>query len=119
MIAVLGAGAMGIALATHLARIGHPVVVLATEYDTAVVQAWREHRPHPAIGVPFHSDLTVYQRDEWQTALAGATIVVVAVSSAGLGPVISAAAAHMRRSAVWVLATKGWQPGTLLMPSQV
>src|SRR5436190_749474 len=31
MIAVLGAGAMGTALATHLARIGHPVGVLATK----------------------------------------------------------------------------------------
>jgi glycerol-3-phosphate dehydrogenase len=50
MIAVLGAGAMGMALATYLARIGHPVVVLATEHDTAVVRAWCEHRPHPAIG---------------------------------------------------------------------
>jgi glycerol-3-phosphate dehydrogenase (NAD(P)+) len=119
MIAVLGAGAMGIALATHLARIGHPVVVLATEHDTAVVQAWREHRPHPAIGVPFHSDLTLYERDGWHTALASATIVVVAVSTPGLSPVISAAAAHVPDNAVWVLATKGWQPGTLLMPSQV
>jgi glycerol-3-phosphate dehydrogenase len=50
MIAVLGAGAMGMALATYLARLGHPVVVLATEHDTAVVRAWCEHRPHPAIG---------------------------------------------------------------------
>jgi glycerol-3-phosphate dehydrogenase (NAD(P)+) len=119
MIAVLGAGAMGTALATHLARIGHRVVVLATEYDTAVVQAWREHRTHPAIGVPFHPDLTVYQRDEWPAALAGADIVVVAVSSPGLHPVISASAAHAPPNAVWVLATKGWQPGTLLTPSQV
>jgi glycerol-3-phosphate dehydrogenase (NAD(P)+) len=119
MIAILGAGAMGIALATHLARIGHHVVVLATEYDSAAVQAWREHRPHPAIGVPFHPDTAVYQRDEWPTALASADIVVVAVSSPGLRPVIAVAAAHTPANAVWVLATKGWQPETLLTPSQV
>jgi len=119
MIAILGAGAMGTALATHLARTGHPVVVLATEYDAAVVQAWREHRPHPAIGVPFHPGITVHQRDEWPAVLAGADIVVVAVSSPGLHPVIAAAAAHTPGRAVWVLATKGWQPETLLTPSQV
>ena len=59
MIAVLGAGAMGVALATHLARTGHPVAVLATGYDTSAVRAWREHRPHPAVGVPIHPDVTV------------------------------------------------------------
>jgi glycerol-3-phosphate dehydrogenase (NAD(P)+) len=119
MIAVLGAGAMGIALATHLARIGHSVVVLATDHDTAVVRAWREHRPHPAVGVPFHPDITVNRRDEWPTALAGADIVVVAVSSPGLHAVLAAAAGSTPANAVWVLATKGWQTETLLTPSQV
>jgi glycerol-3-phosphate dehydrogenase (NAD(P)+) len=119
MIAVLGAGAMGIALATHLARGGHPVVVLATEHDAAVVRAWREHRPHPAVGVPFHPDITVYQREEWATGLADAEMVMVAVSSPGLYPVVAAAAAYAPAGAVWALATKGWQPGTLLTPSQV
>lgn len=119
MIAVLGAGAMGIALATHLARTGHPVVVLATEHDAAVVQAWRERRPHPAIGVPFHPDVAVFEPDGWQAALRTADMVMVAVSSPGLHPVIVAAAEHARPDAVWVLATKGWQPGTLLTPSQV
>ncbi len=119
MIAVVGAGAMGTALATHLARSGHPVVVLATEYDTAVVQAWREHRPHPALGVPFDPGIIVYQRDEWPLGLGSADIVLVAVSSPGLHPVIAAAAEYAPANAVWVLATKGWQPGTLLTPSQV
>jgi glycerol-3-phosphate dehydrogenase (NAD(P)+) len=119
MIAVLGAGAMGVAIATHLARGGHRVVVLATEYDSAVVQAWREHRPHPAVGVPFHPDVSVFQPDDWAPALAAADIVVVAVSSPGLHPIISAAAEHAHPNAVWVLATKGWQPETLLTPSQV
>src|SRR6266508_1890718 len=119
MIAVLGAGAMGVALATHLARSGHPVAVLATEYDTAAVQAWREHRPHPAIGVVFHPDITVYPHDEWSAVLGRAHLVVVAVSSPGLHPVMLAAAAHASPNAVWLLATKGWQPETLLTPSQV
>lgn len=119
MIAILGAGAMGVALATHLARGGHPVVVLATEYDSAVVDAWREHQPHPAIGVPFHPAITVRPREEWPAALTGADIVVVAVSSPGLPSVIAAGATHVSRRAVWLLATKGWQPESMLTPSQV
>jgi glycerol-3-phosphate dehydrogenase (NAD(P)+) len=119
MIAVLGAGAMGMALATHLARTGQPAVVLATEHDMAVVQAWREYRPHPTVGVPFPTDIDVCERDEWPSGLAKADVVVVAVSSPGLHPVIAAAAPHVRAKAVWVLATKDWQPDTLLTPSQV
>lgn len=119
MIAVLGAGAMGTALATHLCRSGHPVALLATEYDATVVRAWLAHKPHPALGVPFHPDITVAHREEWPAVLARTDLVVVAVSSAGLYPVLLAAAAHARPDAVWVLATKGWQPETLLTPSQV
>jgi glycerol-3-phosphate dehydrogenase (NAD(P)+) len=44
---------------------------------------------------------------------------VVAVSSPGLHPVIAAGAEYAPPNAVWVLATKGWQSGTLLTPSQV
>jgi glycerol-3-phosphate dehydrogenase (NAD(P)+) len=95
------------------------VVVLATQYDSAVVDAWREHRPHPAIGVAFHPGNTVRRREEWPATLAGADIVVVAVSSPGLHPVLTAAATHAPRHAVWLLATKGWQPESMLTPSQV
>lgn len=84
-----------------------------------MVRAWREHQPHPAIGVPFHPDITMCPREEWPSALTGADIVVVAVSSPGLCPVIEAAGAYAPRDAVWLLATKGWQPDTMLTPSQV
>jgi glycerol-3-phosphate dehydrogenase (NAD(P)+) len=119
VIAVIGGGAMGIALATHLVRGGYPVVVLATRYDAAVVAAWRERRPHPAIGVPFDPGITVGTPEQWPDTLARADLVVLAVSSPGLRPVLAEAAGHPRRDAVWVLATKGWEPQTLLSPSQV
>jgi glycerol-3-phosphate dehydrogenase (NAD(P)+) len=119
MIAVLGAGAMGAALATHLARAGSEVVVLATEYDTATVQAWRQRLPHPALGVALHPDIAIAEPDDWPAALGKADMVVVAVASHGLPPVMAAAARHAGPDTVWVLATKGWQAGTLLTPSQV
>ncbi len=119
VIAVLGAGAMGAALATHLTRTGHPTTVLATEYDHTVVRAWRGGLPHPALGVVLDRDIAVREPAEWPKALAEADIVVVAVSSPGLQAVLSAAAPHVRPDAVWMIATKGWQAGSLRSPSEV
>jgi glycerol-3-phosphate dehydrogenase (NAD(P)+) len=119
MIAVLGAGAMGVALATHMARNGHRVVVLATGYDVAPLRAWRERRPHPALGVHIDPGIWLYEHHEWPAAVADAEMVVVAVSSGGLEQVIADVAPYVPPGAVWVLATKGWQPGTLLTPTQV
>ena len=118
-VAVLGVGAMGVAIATHLARSGYPIFALATEYDSAVVRAWRDRLPHPALGIVIDPDITVYPPEDWTDALARADLVVVAVSTPGLYPVLVKAAAHVPSTAVWVLATKGWQPESLLTPSQV
>ncbi|HEX6501312.1 MAG TPA: NAD(P)H-dependent glycerol-3-phosphate dehydrogenase [Micromonosporaceae bacterium] len=119
MIAVLGAGAMGAALATHLARSGAGTVVLATAYDDAVVKAWRGRLPHPALGIMLPRDVAVRDWGDWDESLAAAEAVFVAVSSPGLHGVVSAAAEHAAPDAIWVLVTKGWQPATLLAPSEV
>lgn len=119
MIAVLGAGAMGAALATHLARSGADTVVLATEYDDRTVKALRTRSAHPALGVLLPHDIALRDWGDWGESLAAADAVFVAVSSPGLEPVISAAAEHAVPDAIWVLATKGWEPGTLRSPSEV
>jgi glycerol-3-phosphate dehydrogenase (NAD(P)+) len=119
MIAVVGAGAMGTALAMHLSRNGNDTVVLATEHDRAVVRSWREARPHPALGVVPDRHIACREPAEWAPALARADIVAVAVASQGLRPVLAAAARDAAPTAVWALATKGWQPETLLAPSEV
>jgi glycerol-3-phosphate dehydrogenase (NAD(P)+) len=119
VIAVLGVGAMGSALATHFARNGEAIEVLATELDHKAVQAWREGLPHPSLGLVLPGDIPVREPDQWARPLAEADIVVVAVASRGLHPVISAAARHTSERAVWLLATKGWQPETLRSPSEV
>ena len=119
MIAIVGAGAMGVALASHLARGGHHATVLATEYDDAVVAAWHQGQPHPALGIVPSSDITLVGPNGWPSVLNAADIVVVAVSTPGLVPVLATAAPHVAADAVWVLATKGWQHDTLQGPSEV
>jgi glycerol-3-phosphate dehydrogenase (NAD(P)+) len=119
VIAVLGVGAMGVALASHLARAGNNTVVLATEYDHPAVQAWRRGAPHPALGVVLDRDIAIIEPVGWEFALADADIVAVAVASQGLQPVLSTAARYVSPHAVWMLATKGWQTETLRAPSEV
>ncbi|MGZ4571567.1 MAG: NAD(P)H-dependent glycerol-3-phosphate dehydrogenase, partial [Blastococcus sp.] len=116
-VAVLGAGAMGTALAVHMSRAGVETVLLATDRDGPIVDAWRRGAPHPALQVPF-AHLPCVSPDYWPGALADAQIVLVAVSSGGLAPVLARAAPDAS-PAVWALATKGWESGTLRRPSEV
>jgi glycerol-3-phosphate dehydrogenase (NAD(P)+) len=116
-IAVLGAGAMGTALAAHAAASGADVALLATDLDGAAVEAWRRRAPHPALQVPFHH-VPCHGPDGWADVLCRAEVVFVAVSSGGLARVLAQAAPHARPEA-WVLAAKGWDVETLRTPSQV
>jgi glycerol-3-phosphate dehydrogenase (NAD(P)+) len=118
-VAVLGAGAMGTALAVHLARNGAISLLLATDHDEAVVDAWRRALPHPTLQMPFHHAVRCCPAEEWAEVLPTAAIVFVAVSSTGLQRVLSQAAAIGAPGATWVLATKGWAPDTLQTPSEV
>lgn len=118
-VAILGAGAMGTALAVHSARNGASSVLLATDHDDAVVDRWRRGLPHPSLDLPFHHHVRCLPAGEWADELPDAKVVFVAVSSAGLSRVLSQAARIGAPDAVWVLATKGWSPDTLQTPSQV
>ena len=118
-VAVLGAGAMGAALAVHNARNGANSVLLATDHDEAVVDAWQRGLPHPALRMPFHHNVGCCQPGEWAEVLQAAKVIFVAVSSAGLQRVLSQVAGVGATDAIWVLATKGWDPDTLQTPSQV
>ena len=118
MIAVIGAGAMGAALGMHVARTNRAVVLLATQWDTAAVEAWRSGNVHPALGLT-HPMLPCRSYEEWDTDLGSAETVIVAVSSDGLRPVLADAIPRACADATWIIATKGWQPDTLESPCDV
>jgi glycerol-3-phosphate dehydrogenase (NAD(P)+) len=110
---------MGTALAVHTARCGAASVLLATDHDEAVVDAWRRGLPHPTLRIPFHQYVGCRPAGEWAEVLRAAAVVLVAASSGGLQRVLAQAAAAGAPDAVWVLATKGWAQDTLQTPSQV
>jgi glycerol-3-phosphate dehydrogenase (NAD(P)+) len=118
-IAVLGAGAMGTALAGHCARNGASSFLLATDHDEVVLDAWRRDLPHPTLRMPFHPNVRCCPVAEWSEVLPSVPVVFVAVSSAGLQRVLAQAAGFGAAGAVWILATKGWDADTLQTPSHV
>jgi glycerol-3-phosphate dehydrogenase (NAD(P)+) len=119
MIAILGAGAMGSALAVHWARHRIDVVLLATEYDTDASAAWRDHQPHPALGILLPTAVPCLPPAKWEPILASADVIAVCVSTAGLDAVLRRAAAYARRDATWILVSKGWETGSLRSPSEL
>ena len=117
MIAVLGAGAVGAALGVHLARTGVETVLLATERDGAVLEAWRAGDAHPALGLFLQREMDCRPHEEWSSVLPEAEMLVVAVSSSGLRDIVTEATAWARAGATWVIATKGWEEKTLESPA--
>jgi glycerol-3-phosphate dehydrogenase (NAD(P)+) len=118
MIAVIGAGAIGTALAVQLVRAGHETALLATKYDKPFVEAHREGKPHPALDVPF-PDAALHTYGDWQKGLRNAEVVVVGVATAGLVATVEEARALAPDDALWAVGTKGWDEKTLRSASAV
>jgi glycerol-3-phosphate dehydrogenase (NAD(P)+) len=119
MLAVIGAGAMGSALAVHAIRSGGPVTILGTRFDGAAIEACQRGAPHPGLGVPLPAGINCCGEDAWRDVLGRADDVVLAVSSAGFADVIEVAAPLVRPEATWLVATKGWDEQTLQSPTEV
>ena len=120
-VTILGAGDMGTALATPLARNGHQVHLWGTELDEAVVAALRAGQPHPRLGVALPPNVHIFGEDEAAAALAGAALVVVAITSDAVRKVVGRLASHCRRTAAIVTVAKGFDGGAhgdqiLLLP---
>jgi glycerol-3-phosphate dehydrogenase (NAD(P)+) len=119
MIAVVGAGAIGAALALHLERTGREVALLCTEFDGPILDAVRSGGNHPTIAAPIPGAIRLHERHAWPSVLPSAEIIVLAISTAGLISTVHAVDEHASPKALWVVATKGWDEATLRSASQV
>lgn len=117
MIAVLGAGGWGTALAVHLVRTGHDAWLWGR--DAALIRELRARRAN-AVYLP---DITFPPRLECTSdlaeALRDAGVVVVAVPSHGMRDVLRRAAPLVQRDAIVVSAAKGLERDTLFRPSEI
>ncbi|MPY78036.1 MAG: glycerol-3-phosphate dehydrogenase [Actinophytocola sp.] len=112
IVTVLGAGAMGSALATPLRDAGWEVRLWGTWLDDHLVAACRDGQPHPRTGVPLAAGTELFTAIELPSALDGAELVVLAVASAGAEEVTWRAARHLGTARAVLLTTKGLAPDT-------
>ncbi len=117
-VCVIGAGAMGSALALNFDRVGQRTFILATQFDRGLYDALGRDRSHPTLGHWIPESITLVPHEGWGEALDGSDIVVLAVSSVGIRSVIREIVEHIERSIIAV-ATKGWDPETAEPLSQV
>jgi glycerol-3-phosphate dehydrogenase (NAD(P)+) len=117
LIAVLGAGGWGTALAVHLVRTGHEAWLWGR--DTTLITDLRARRANavylPDITFPAALKVT----SDLAEALAGANVIVAAVPSHGMREVLRRAAPFVRSGAIVVSAAKGLEQDTLFRPSEI
>jgi glycerol-3-phosphate dehydrogenase (NAD(P)+) len=108
-VAVLGAGAMGSALATPAAAAGNRVRLWGTWLDGDLLAELRAGRPHPRTGVGLARGVGLHDAGDLAAALDGADLVAVAISSDGVLEVARrAAGAGLGPETPLLLCTKGF-----------
>ena len=106
MIAVVGAGSWGTALAIHLARTGAPVRLWAREPE--IVEGIRARRRNPLYMPDFEVPAAAEVTADIDAAVDGAEVIVMVVPSEYFAATLATVAAP--RDAVIVSATKGFDP---------
>ena len=109
-IAVLGAGSWGTALATLLARHGHPTVLWGR--DAAIVEAidQRHENPRYLPGIPLPESLRA--STDLAATVDGASWILVVVPSHAFAETVRALAPLRPAGTGVAWATKGFQPGS-------
>jgi glycerol-3-phosphate dehydrogenase (NAD(P)+) len=115
--AVVGAGAWGTALADLLARNGHSVRLWAREPDVAESIASRHENRRFLSGVVLSG--AIVATSVLGEAVCGADLLVLTSPSEHLRTVVASAAGMIQGGATLAVATKGIEPGTLAVMTQV
>jgi glycerol-3-phosphate dehydrogenase (NAD(P)+) len=119
-VTILGAGAMGSALATPAVAAGNRVRLWGTWLDDGILAELRAGRPHPRTGVPVDPRVELHDAGGLAAALDGADLVALAISSEGALEVVERAATALGSGTPLLLCTKGfgrWPDGTIdLLP---
>lgn len=122
-VTILGAGDMGTALLTPLAAGDHEIRLWGTVHDAAIVDSLRRGEPHPRIGLAIPAGIATFTDAEAERALDRAEIVVVAVTSNAVRPVLARLAGALGSPRAIVTVGKGFDAGAggddILLLSQV
>ncbi len=116
-IVILGAGVMGSAMCLPAHDRGHQVRLVGTHLDADIIASVRSSGLHPRLNVKLPGGVKTYINDEFPTALANDTgLIVLGVSSAGIAWAIDRLCASLTAPVPLVMITKGLHPeaGSLL-----
>ena len=106
-VAILGAGFMGAALTVPATDNGHAVALWGTHLDDHLISAVRAGAKHPKLGLVLPHGVTAYDSTELPRALAGADLVINAVTSDGAVPVLKRIAGRLAPGVPVLSVSKG------------
>lgn len=115
VITVLGAGMMGSALCVPLVDAGHEVRLVGTHLDREIVDSLARSGVHPKLGLELPREIRPYPVEELASAMSGAEVIGIGVSSPGVRWAAEKIAPHVRPDLPVVMITKGleWNGETL------
>ncbi len=110
---VFGAGAMGTAMAMHLARAGNDTVLWGSVHDERVLPGLLERRRHPALPEFLPDSLTVMGPDQLEAAADGIEVAVMGAHSGGARTLARIVMDGSGSALPFVVSgAKGLEPGT-------
>ena len=118
-ITVFGTGAMGTALAIHLARRGEEVALWGSEFDAKVLPSLRDEGVHPALSARLPESVRVLGPDELVDAAKGVELCVMGANSRGARSLAGLVKPAVPGAAAVVSIAKGLEPDTMKRMSEV
>jgi glycerol-3-phosphate dehydrogenase (NAD(P)+) len=118
-VTVFGAGAMGTAIAMHLARAGQEATLWGSEFDARVLETLHEERRHPALPEHLPESLGVLGPAELAAAGKDLDLAVLAANSGGARSLARLVREGCGAPALILGVAKGLEPETGLRMSEV
>ena len=123
IVTILGAGVMGSAMCLPLLDRGHEVRLAGTHLDGEIIDSVKASGRHPRLDVNLPGGVKAFHHDEFAAALGADTeLIVLGVSSAGIGWAIDRLCENLTAPIAVVMITKGMHPeeaGLTALPDRV
>jgi glycerol-3-phosphate dehydrogenase (NAD(P)+) len=111
VITILGAGVMGSAMCLPARDRGHAVRLVGTHLDREIIDSVAASGRHPKLSVTLPAGVAAFQHEAFAAALGEDTdLIVLGVSSAGVGWAIDRLCEALARPVPVVMITKGMHP---------